>query len=122
VLVVDDEVIARMVISEYLRECGYRVIEAVGFEEASAVLQHAELRVDVVLCGMRQAVAAGGFALAQWLRKHRPHTEIILAGNHARAADAAGDLCESGPTLAKPYDPQLVLDRIKQLLAKNVNK
>jgi CheY-like chemotaxis protein len=50
---VDDEVIARMVISEYLRECGYRVIEAVSFEEASAVLQHAELRVDVVLCGMR---------------------------------------------------------------------
>ena len=38
VLVIDDEVIARMVISEYLRHCGYRVIEAANSDEALAVL------------------------------------------------------------------------------------
>jgi hypothetical protein len=59
--------------------------------------------------------------LAQWLRNNHPDTDIILAGSHARAAEAAGDLCGSGPMLAKPYDPQLVLDRIKQLLATRSN-
>ena len=117
VLVVDDEVIARMVISEYLRLCGYRVIEAADSEEALAVLQHAELSVDVVLCGIGQVGAAGGFALAQWVRQHKSETDIILAGSYDRAATAAAELCESGPNLAKPYEPQVVVDRIKKLLA-----
>jgi CheY-like chemotaxis protein len=39
VLVVDDEVIARMVISEYLRDCGYKVIKAANAAEALEVLQ-----------------------------------------------------------------------------------
>jgi CheY-like chemotaxis protein len=117
VLVIDDEVIARMVISEYLRECGYRVVEAANSDEALAVLQHTEISVDVVLCGMSQAGTASDFALAQWVRQHKPDTDIILAGNYARAATAAGELCDSGPNLAKPYEPQVVVDRIKQLLA-----
>ena len=117
VLVIDDEVIARMVISEYLRHCGYRVIEAAHSDEALVVLQHAEISVDVVLCGMDQVGAAGGFALAQWVRQHKSETDIILAGSHASAATAAGELCESGPNLVKPYEPQVVVDRIKKLLA-----
>ncbi len=117
VLVIDDEVIARMVISEYLRHCGYRVIEAANSDEALAVLQHTEISVDVVLCGMSQAGTASGFALAQWVRQRKPETDIILAGSHARAATAAGELCESGPNLVKPYEPQVVVGRIKQLLA-----
>jgi hypothetical protein len=30
---------------------------------------------------------------------------------------AAGKLCADGPMLIKPYDHQIVLDRIKRLLA-----
>ncbi len=121
VLVVDDEVIARMVISQYLRDCGYKVIEAADVAEALHVLKQAELDIAVVLCGIGNAGAAGGFVLSQWLRSNRPELEIILAGNHARAANAAGELCEEGPNLSKPYDPQLVIDRIKRLLAARAN-
>ena len=42
---------------------------------------------------------------------------MILAGTAERAANAAAELCEDGPMLMKPYDPQIVLDHIKQLLA-----
>lgn len=34
VLFVDGDVIARLVIAEYLRHCGYKVIEAANTEEA----------------------------------------------------------------------------------------
>jgi len=117
ILVVDDEVIARMVISEYLRDCGYKVIEAADTAEALTVLEHAGLHVDVVLCGVSQPDAAAGFALAQWVRTHQADTDSILAGTHARAATAAGKLCESGPKLANPYEPHIVHERIKQLMA-----
>ena len=42
VLVVEDDVLIRMPIAQYLRDCGYRVIEAACADEAMAVLLHEE--------------------------------------------------------------------------------
>jgi len=106
VLIVDDEVLVRTVIGAYPRDCGYRVIEAASADQAMLVIEQ------------DKALASGdGFALAQWIRQRRPGCEVILAGTPARAADAAGDLCEQGPMLSKPYEPQVVPDRIRRLLA-----
>ena|SRR5579872_3677003 len=119
VLVVDDEVLVRMVIAAYLRDCGYRVVEAANADEAMLVIeQDEEGAVSVVLSDVEMAGEQDGFALANWIRRRRPACEVILAGTAARAAEAAGDLCEQGPTLAKPYEPQAVLDRIRRLLAR----
>jgi DNA-binding response OmpR family regulator len=117
VLVVEDEVLTRVSICEYLRECGFLVIEAANADEAIIVLSDPDLPVDVVLSDVEMTGTMDGFALAQWVRRHKPGLSIILAGTPARIADAAADLCENGPLLAKPYEPQLLLDRIKRLLA-----
>ena len=58
-----------------------------------------------------------GFGLRQWIAKTRPSTHVILAGTPKRAAKEAGELCEEGPLLAKPYEPQVVEDRIRRMLA-----
>jgi CheY-like chemotaxis protein len=118
VLVVEDEVLIRMVISEYLRECGYRVIEAAHAEEAVAILQEPEVDIDIVFSDVEMAAdGMDGFGLMRWVRLNRPELKVVMAGSPARAADMAGDLCESGPLLSKPYDPQFALDRIRRLLA-----
>jgi CheY-like chemotaxis protein len=117
VLVVDSEIVVRMTVSEYLRSCGYRVIEAADGEEAVTVLQDAGLPIDVVLSEVDLRGEMDGFQLASWIRDRRSQAAVILAGTPARAAKVAGDLCEEGPLLSKPYDPQLVLDRIKRLLS-----
>jgi len=117
VLVVEDDVLVRAEISQYLRECGYRVVEAGSADEALIVLQEPELKVDVVLSAVEMPGSMDGFGLSQWVRKHRQGLDVILVGNPARAADAAADLCEAGPLLAKPYDPQLIVDRISRLAA-----
>jgi len=57
-----------------------------------------------------------GFALSQWVRANRPGLDVILAGSVSRAASAAADLCEEG-TLPKPYESQVVVDRIRRLMA-----
>jgi len=57
-----------------------------------------------------------GFALSQWLRANRPGIDVILAASMRRAAYEAADLCDSGK-LPKPHEPQLVMDRIRRLLA-----
>lgn len=121
VLVVEDEVFIRMVISEYLRSCGYKVLEAANADEALIVLQRLEIAVDVVFSDIEMPGSIGGFELAKWLHTHRPEVDVILAGNVPRAAEAASELCESGP-LPKPYEPQIAEGRIRQLMARRASR
>ena len=119
VLVVEDEVLIRMLIAGYLRDCGFKVIEAANADEALQVLQEAEVAIDVVFSDVEMPGSLDGFGVAQWVRRNRPGVEVILAGSPSRAANAAADLCNSGPgsLLDKPYEPQTVLDEIRRLLA-----
>jgi DNA-binding NtrC family response regulator len=122
VLIVDSDVLVRQPLAEYLRECGYRVIEADGVCSARKVLDGGggELPpVDVVLSDAELADGSG-FALRAWLKERRPELKVFLAGNVAAAARVAGELCEEGPHLARPYDPQLVIERIKRMTANRV--
>jgi CheY-like chemotaxis protein len=116
ILVVEDEVLVRMVIADYLRECGYRVIEAGSAEEAITVLTSPE-PVDIVFSDVQMPGEMDGFGLATWIRRNQPWLKVLLTSGNARAATTAGDLCEEGPLEQKPYHPQTILTRIQQLLA-----
>ena len=118
VLVVEDEVLARLVIADYLRECGYRVHEAASGTEALEVLQSPEVSIDIVFSDVEMQGDMDGFGLARWVRTNMPRTQVILTSGAERSADIAGTLCEAGPLLKKPYPSQDVVDRIKQLTAK----
>jgi DNA-binding NtrC family response regulator len=118
-LVVEDDVIVRYQICAYLRECGFKVIEAVNTDEAMSILIEPALTVDAVMSDVDLSGSIDRFALAQWMRREKPWLPIILTATPARAAQAAADLCESGPQLAKPYDAQILLDRIRRSLSQD---
>lgn len=117
VLVVEDEVLVRTAIAEYLRHCGFRVVEAVSADEALIILNETDIQVDIVFSDIKMPGAMDGFGLAKWVRENKPGLEVILTGNVEKAANAAGDLCEHGPHLEKPYEPQQVIEWIKRLRA-----
>ena len=117
VLMVESDVLVRRPIAEYLRDCGYKVVESGSTDEALLILTAAAVIVEVVLADARAPGEQDGFALARWVRQNRPGVHVILAGTVAAHAKEAADLCEDGPHLAKPYDPQLLVDRIKRGLA-----
>lgn len=116
ILVVEDEVLIRMTISQYLRDCGYRVVEAANADEALQVLQ-SNIAIDVVFTDVEIPGSMDGFALAKWVRENRKGLDVVLAASPARAANAAAELCESGPMLEKPYEPQVIVDTIRRLVA-----
>ena len=118
VLVVEDEVLVRLVIADYLRECGYRVHEAVSAEEAILILQAPEVSIDVVFSDVEMPGNMDGFGLARWVRSNMPKTQVILTSGVERSADIAATLCEAGPLLKKPYPSRDVVDRIRQLTAR----
>ena len=118
VLLVDGEILVRHEIAAYLRDCGYVVLEAADTDEALTVLSEPHPPVDIVLCDANVGGSLNGFALSKWVRENRPELGVLLAGNLERAVDAAGELCDEGPQLARPYDPSIVADRIRQHLAR----
>ena len=113
ILLVEPDILVRMAIASYLRDCGYRVLEGVTAADVLAILGSGQ-KVDVVLSEAQLPDRMDGFGLAHWVRAHHPHVDVILTCGVARAADKAGDLCEDGP-LEKPYHPQEVVRRINLL-------
>ncbi|MGY4305467.1 DNA-binding response OmpR family regulator [Bradyrhizobium sp. USDA 4369] len=116
ILIVDSDVLVRTPLAEYLRECGYQVLEATNSVEAKEVLNNTARPIDVVLIDVG-AEDQSGFALAHWIRDRAPGPRVILAGTITGSVEKAADLCQDGPAISKPYDHRLVLDRIQRLLA-----
>lgn len=115
ILIVDADVISRHAIADYLRHCGYAVVEAATTDEALTALGEPSLGIDVIVCDVAAIGSQPAFELANWVRANRPELEVRLAGSLEGVADTAADLCENGPHLKRPYEPQAVIDYVKQL-------
>jgi DNA-binding NtrC family response regulator len=115
ILIVEADILVRHPLAEYLRECGYDVLEASSAQEARRLLEYCMTAVDIVLADTE--ASGGGFALATWIRKNHPAIEVILASTVAKAAEKAGDLCREGPAPSRAYDHQLILQRVRRSLA-----
>lgn len=116
ILIVELDVLIRAPLSEYLRECGYHVLEASTASDARRLLNHQKRPIDVVLADVGKGGEAG-FALARWIRDNFPAVRVLLAGTISASVEKAGDLCAAGPSLSKPYDHSFVRERIQRLLA-----
>ena len=116
ILIVEEDLLVRTPLAEYLRECGYLVLEASSTRDARILLEDGSRRVDIVLAEVKSGEPSG-FALASWVRTLLPDTQVVLAGTIATATEKAGAICQEGPALSKPYDHRLVLDHIQRLLA-----
>ncbi|MDB5701399.1 MAG: response regulator receiver [Sphingomonadales bacterium] len=117
ILIVDSDIISRHAIAEYLRHCGYAAVEAANTDEALLAVAEPSLSIDIILCDVSAVGTRSGFELASWVRGNRPELEVKLTGNVDSAAIAVAELCESGPHLARPYEPQFVVDYVKRLRA-----
>jgi DNA-binding response OmpR family regulator len=112
-MVVEPDVLARMCLADYLRDCGYKVIEGGLAQDVFDILE-AGGTIDVILAEVNLPGGIDGFALASQIRKTHPGIDVILPLGIAKAADKAGELCEDGPK-EKPFHPQEVVRRINML-------
>lgn len=117
ILIVDADILSRHAIADYLRHCGYAVVEAANTDEAFLALDEPTLSIDVIVCDIAALPSAQGFELATWVRLNRPELEVKLAGGVEQAAQVAAELCEVGPHLKRPYEPEAVIDYVKRLRA-----
>ncbi|HTV95674.1 MAG TPA: response regulator [Steroidobacteraceae bacterium] len=113
-MVVEPDVLVRMVIAEYLRDCGYKVIEGVSAKDVWAVLDGGRAP-DVLLVDVKLSGKEDGFMVAKRVRQTRKDIDVMLTSGVASTVQQSHELCEEGP-IQKPYDPKDVEARIRILL------
>jgi two-component system, cell cycle sensor histidine kinase and response regulator CckA len=109
ILVVDDEEDIRTVVRQMLTGAGYLVLDAEDPNQALRLAgqQHVDLLLtDVVMPLMR------GTELAQRLLAVAPSAKVLLM-----SAYKVAEITASGhPFLAKPFTPEILLERVRELL------
>jgi CheY-like chemotaxis protein len=116
ILIVDDEVLIRMSLSDFLQDCGFKVLEAGNAGEAIDILRSQHPIINLIFSDVRMPGEMNGFGLAKWVRDNCKGLPIILASGDAKKSDAAHELCADEPFFAKPYDLHLVVAQIRQTL------
>jgi CheY-like chemotaxis protein len=115
VLVVEDELMVRMPIVEYLRDCGYHVVEACDASEAIAATD-AEGSVSVVFSDIRMPGKMDGVALAEWFQSHHPKVPVLLTSGYSGARSTTSTSGYGSQFISKPYSQTQVARRIAALL------
>jgi CheY-like chemotaxis protein len=117
ILLVEDEELISMMVSDLLRDEGYTVIETGSAPEALSVLASGQpvdlLLTDVGLPGMN------GRELAQEIHRLHPEMPIVLAtgyaGGVAKPTDPVGDYMN---VIAKPFDLDALIAKVRALLTR----
>lgn len=105
ILVVEDEFLVRLLVSEELRTAEFHVIEALDAEEAIAVL-NSGVRVDLILSDVRMPGAMDGLGLLAFVRRSHPTIPVIITSGHLQRDTAFDDNTQFLP---KPYTfPQVI--------------
>jgi CheY-like chemotaxis protein len=116
VLVVEDELLIRMLLSDYLQDCEFTVFDVANAAEAIAFLEAGEFPVDAVLTDVRMPGGMDGFGLARWIRENRPGLPVLITTGDKTKTEAATELCEQNPIISKPHDLKLVAARIRAVI------
>lgn len=112
VLIVEDEVLIRMLLSEALRQEGYEVVEAANADEALSLLELSP-SPDVMITDVKMPGSIDGFELAAYVRRTKPELKVIVTSGHASPDGAIG---VADAFLPKPYELSLILQRLKALI------
>lgn len=110
VLVVEDEVLIRLDVSDVLRRAGYTVLEAASGAEALDLLATG-CRVDVLFSDYQLLGPNDGWELCMSVSKRYPHLPFILTS----AQEPRSEWHDKAVTFVpKPYDPGAVEEVIRR--------
>ena len=111
VVVVEDEILLRLLVSDELRAAGFEVIEAASGEEAIGLLGIAT-KIDVVLTDIQLGGPIDGYAVAAEFRKRHPQIKVLIASGTAKL-----DATDVDATFIKPYNLHGIVARLNQLFS-----
>jgi CheY-like chemotaxis protein len=110
ILLVEDEVLVRMLAADVLSEAGFTVLESTNAEEALTLLE-ARPDVQVLFTDVNMPGALDGLGLAQTVHEQSPGIGILIGSGRIRPAP--GELSPGTRFIAKPYAPSALTDAVR---------
>lgn len=116
ILVVEDERQLLKLVTVHLEKEGYEVLPAIDGEEALKTISQTPpdlVVLDIILPGI------GGYEVCSKLRAQESTRTIPIIMFTSRGGDldrAMGFQCGANDYIVKPYNPKVLLEKIKELL------
>jgi len=115
VLVVDDDIHVRKLLTLYLSVGGFEVVEAASGDEALR-LWGGEGAFDLVLLDLILP-HHGGFRLCQRFKERDANSiVIIMSGDDSAETRSSAKECGADDFISKPFEPTALVSRLKELL------
>lgn len=118
ILVVEDEFHIRIAICAYLQDCGFMILASATADDAVAILEQGTEKIDLIFSDIRMPGRLDGLGLARWVCQYKPSVPVILTTGDAGIVDASYALGAAQTVFAKPYDPNLVVTKIRDTLGR----
>jgi CheY-like chemotaxis protein len=115
VLVIEDDLLVRLSIADYLRDAGFLVVETSNASEALTIIA-SQTQIDLVFADISLPGWMDGEVLANWLSIRRPDIPIILtSGSVTPTLRRDPDMLRF---ISKPYSMIKVEEEIRELLGR----
>jgi two-component system, cell cycle sensor histidine kinase and response regulator CckA len=116
VLVVEDEELVRKVVCETLAGAGYSVLEAGSSGEAVVISARHGGRIDLLVTDLVMPGRSGHELVAR-MAELRPETAVLCVSGYAdQAVVQSGQLGTETPFLQKPFTPDALLRKVREIL------
>ena len=113
-LVVDDDALLRMDVSDIIEAAGFRTLEACDGDEAMTVLEQHHLDITLLFSDVEMPGSRNGFALAREVAVKWPPIAIVIASGRLVPAD--GELPEGAHFIGKPFSAEVVHGHLREIL------
>jgi DNA-binding response OmpR family regulator len=115
-LVVEDEVLIRIVVSDTLREAGFHVLEATNADEAVTLLTSFS-EIALLFTDIQMPGSMDGEALVKFARANFPELAVIMTSGAVNRRPPE----ETTPFVSKPYAPEDIVARVRAILRDREN-
>ena len=115
VLLVEDEVLIRLILTESLEDCGYQVVEASTGDEAARLIDAGD-SFDLVVTDIQMPGRLDGIAVARHARQWCADIPVVYVTGRPESMAGVGTLGPCDALVLKPYGPREVIAAITHLL------
>ena len=119
ILIVEDEVLVRMLIADILQEDGFKVIEAKDATEALRVLE-AQPGFHVLLTDAEMPPGPDGFELARHVCERWPDIQVLISSGRMRPSP--DDMPACTVFLPKPWTAQSLVRHVQEAADRAMGK
>ncbi len=119
ILLVEDELLIRLIVAEELTESGFEVYEAENGDQAAALIAEAPARFGLLVTDIHMPGTLDGIEFARLMRSRYPGIPIIYMTGRPGVLNDLRPFGTKEALVAKPFAPSELVAVVQRLLAED---